>query len=158
MRALLQRVSSASVTVDGKITGQIGPGLLVLLGIHKLDTPTDGEWMIRKILAIRIFEDDAGKMGRSVVDISGGLLVVSQFTLYGEMRKGARPDFGDSMPGAQAKDFYANWVAKLRQSCALKVEEGIFAAMMKVELVNNGPVTIMLDSRKPGQTEKITDN
>jgi D-aminoacyl-tRNA deacylase len=150
MRAVLQRVSSASVTVEGKITGQIERGLLVLLGIHKLDTDADSDWIIRKILATRIFEDDAGKMGRSVIDISGGILVVSQFTLYGDMRKGNRPDFTDSMPGALAKDFYAAWMSKLRQSCTLKVEEGIFAAHMDVQLTNDGPVTILLDSaQKP---------
>src|SRR6185295_2990176 len=118
MRALLQRVSSASVTVDGKVTGQIDRGLLVLLGIRKDDTPADGEWTAKKILQARIFEDDAGKMNRSVVDIAGGLLVVSQFTLYGDLSKGTRPSFSDSMPGEQAKAFYADWVAKLRQSCS----------------------------------------
>ncbi|HYG77315.1 MAG TPA: D-aminoacyl-tRNA deacylase [Planctomycetota bacterium] len=149
MRALIQRVSSASVTVDGKVTGQIGAGLLVLLGIHKLDTPEDGEWLARKILAARIFEDEHGKMGRSVQDINGGLLIVSQFTLYGDMRKGNRPDFTDSMPGPQAREFYTQWVARLRQSCALRIEEGIFAAKMDVALVNDGPVTILVDSRSP---------
>jgi D-aminoacyl-tRNA deacylase len=147
MRALLQRVSSASVTVDGQITGAVERGLLVLLGIHKEDTEKDGEWVLKKILAARIFEDDAGKMGRSVQDINGGILVVSQFTLYGDMHKGNRPDFTDSMPGPQAKEFYGAWMMKLRQSCALKVEEGIFAAKMEVKLVNDGPVTILIDSR-----------
>lgn len=146
MRALLQRVSSASVTVDGQITGQIERGLLVFLGIHKNDTPDDGDWIARKILAARIFEDDAGKMGRSVQDIGGGLLIVSQFTLFGDMRKGNRPDFTDSMPGTQARDFYAGWVVRLRQSCTLKIAEGVFAAHMDVQLVNDGPVTILLES------------
>lgn len=148
MRALIQRVSSAQVTVDGQVVGAIGPGLLVLAGIHKSDTVEDGDWIAQKILALRIFEDDAGKMGRSVQDIGGGLLLVSQFTLYGDLRKGTRPDFSDSMPGNLARDFYSAWVVKLRQSCALKIEEGIFAAKMEVSLVNNGPVTIMIDSRK----------
>lgn len=146
MRAVIQRVSSARVSVDGRVTGEIGRGLLVLIGIHKQDTPADGEWMIRKILNLRIFEDDAGKMGRSVQDIGGGLLVVSQFTLYGDVRKGNRPDFTASMPGEAAREFYTNWVAKLRQSCGLDIQEGVFAAMMAVELVNDGPVTIILDS------------
>jgi D-tyrosyl-tRNA(Tyr) deacylase len=137
------------VTVDGRITGQIERGLLVLLGIHKDDTPADGEWIARKILAARIFEDDAGKMNRSVGDIGGGLLVVSQFTLYGDLSKGTRPSFSDSMPGEAARTFYADWVSKLRGSCSLKVEEGIFAASMQVSLVNEGPVTILLDSAKP---------
>jgi D-tyrosyl-tRNA(Tyr) deacylase len=148
MRALLQRVSSASVTVDGQITGQIERGLLVLLGIHKNDTPENGEWLAKKILQARIFEDDAGKMNRSVADIGGGLLIVSQFTLYGDLSKGTRPSFSDSMPGEQARVFYTDWVAKLRQTCSLKIEEGIFAATMQVKLVNEGPVTILIDSAR----------
>jgi D-tyrosyl-tRNA(Tyr) deacylase len=148
MRALIQRVSSAQVSVDGQVVSAIGRGLLVLLGIHKHDSEADGDWMARKIVSLRIFEDDAGKMGRSVEDIAGALLVVSQFTLYGSLRKGTRPDFGDSMPGAQAKSFYEAWVAKLRQSCGLEIKEGVFAAKMAVQLVNDGPVTIMVDSRR----------
>jgi len=147
MRALIQRVSSASVRVEGKVVGQIGPGLLCLIGIHKDDTATDGEWLIKKLLAVRIFSDENGKMARSVQDINGGLLVVSQFTLYGNLEKGTRPDFGDSMPGAPAREFYARWVAQLRQSCTLTVQEGVFAAHMDVALVNDGPVTLMIDSR-----------
>lgn len=150
MRALLQRVSSARVTVGAETTGEIGRGLLVLLGIHKSDGADDGEWIARKIQQIRIFEDDAGKMNRSVVDIGGELLVVSQFTLYGDLSKGARPGFSDSMPGDLARAFYADWVARLRQSCPLKIAEGRFAAEMSVALVNEGPVTIMLDSKKDG--------
>jgi D-tyrosyl-tRNA(Tyr) deacylase len=145
MRALLQRVSSAQVTVDAEVTGAIGPGLLVFIGFHKNDTPAEGDWMIRKIVTLRIFEDDAGKMGRSVQDINGGILIVSQFTLYGDLRKGTRPDFTDSMPGPLARDFYARWVAAFRQACALKIEEGRFAADMKVQLTNDGPVTIMIE-------------
>lgn len=147
MRALLQRVSSASVTVDGRVTGEIGPGLLVLLGIHKDDTDADGVWLAKKILECRIFPDDAGKMNRSVTDSGGGLLVVSQFTLYGDLKKGTRPSFTDSMPGATAKVFYENWMKALRAQTILKVEEGIFAADMKVALVNDGPVTIWIDSK-----------
>ena len=147
MRALLQRVSSAQVKVDGQVTGAIGTGLLVLVGIHKTDMPEAGEWLAQKILAARIFEGEAGKMGRSVQEIGGGLLVVSQFTIYGNLSKGTRPDFGDCMPGALARDFYAAWVKKLRESCALKIEEGIFAAKMEVSLVNDGPVTLIIDSR-----------
>lgn len=147
MRALLQRVSSASVTVDGRVTGEIGSGLLVLLGIHKDDTDADGTWLAKKILECRIFPDDAGKMNRSVTDIGGGLLIVSQFTLYGDLKKGTRPSFTDSMPGAAAKVFYESWVKALRAQTILKVEEGIFAADMKVALVNDGPVTIWIDSK-----------
>lgn len=149
MRALLQRVSSASVTVDGQVTGAIGRGLLVLLGIHKADTVEAGDWIAKKIVQVRIFPDDDGKMNRSVQDIGGGLLIVSQFTLYGDLSKGTRPSFTDSMPGEQARAFYADWVARLRQSCSLKIEEGRFAAHMDVALVNDGPVTIMIDSQKP---------
>jgi D-tyrosyl-tRNA(Tyr) deacylase len=146
MRALLQRVSSAQVTVDGQVVGSIQRGLLVFAGIGKSDTEADGDWIIDKIRVMRIFEDEQGKMGRSVTDINGELLIVSQFTLYGSLRKGTRPDFTDSMPVAQAKEFYEKWVAKFRGACALKIEEGRFAAHMDVQLVNDGPVTIMIDS------------
>lgn len=145
MRALLQRVSSASVTVDGQVVGQIGAGLLVLIGFHKLDTPAEGDWIIKKILAARIFQDAEGKMNRSVVDINGELLLVSQFTLYGDLSKGTRPGFSDSMPGEQAREFYAKWVAAFRAACSLKIQEGQFAADMKVQLLNDGPVTILLE-------------
>src|SRR5260370_21154877 len=128
MRALLQRVSSAKVSVDGEITGIMGRGLLVFVGIHARDTQEEGAWIIRKILSLRIFEDEQGKMGRSVTDIGGELLLVSQFTLYGDLRKGTRPDFGESMPGERAREFYEQWVRSVRQSCALKIEEGIFGA------------------------------
>jgi D-tyrosyl-tRNA(Tyr) deacylase len=148
MRALVQRVNSAQVSVNGQVVSAIGRGLLVLAGIHKEDTEADGDWLARKIVTLRIFVDDEGKMGRSVQDIGGALLVVSQFTLYGNLRKGTRPDFTDSMPGPQAKAFYDAWVAKLRQSCSLEIKEGVFAAKMAVQLVNDGPVTIMLDSRR----------
>ena len=147
MRALLQRVSSSSVNVDGQTVGQVGRGLLVLLGIHKDDTAADGDWIAKKILQARIFEDEAGKMNLSVSDIKGELLIVSQFTLYGDLSKGTRPSFSDSMPGEAARTFYADWVAKLRSQCALKIEEGRFAATMQVNIVNEGPVTLMLDSR-----------
>jgi len=147
MRALLQRVSSAGVSVDGQAVGQIGRGLLVLLGIHKDDAAADGEWIAKKILQARIFEDDAGKMNLSVSDIKAELLIVSQFTLYGDLSKGTRPSFSDSMPGDLARAAYAEWVLKLRSQCALKIEEGRFAATMKVSLVNEGPVTLLLDSR-----------
>src|SRR5947209_17332095 len=107
MRALIQRVSSASVTVDGQVTGSISRGLLVFVGIHKDDTPGDGDWLAQKILQLRVFEDDVGKMNRSVTDIGGELLVVSQFTLYGDLRKGTRPSYSDAMAGEAARGFYA---------------------------------------------------
>jgi D-aminoacyl-tRNA deacylase len=146
MRAVLQRVSSASVTVDGRITGQIDAGLLVLVGLHKDDKWKDGEWIARKILDCRIFPDSDGRMNRSVTDTGGGVLIVSQFTLLGNVEKGTRPSFIDSMPAEKAKTFYEKWVKELRAATALKVEEGVFAADMKVALVNDGPVTILLDS------------
>ena len=148
MRALIQRVSSAQVSVDGQVVSAIGRGLLVLLGIHKNDTEADGDWIARKLVALRIFEDEAGKMNLSAQDIGGALLIVSQFTLYGSLLKGTRPGFSDSMPGAQAKVFYEAWLARLRQSCALEIKEGVFAAKMAVQLVNDGPVTLMIDSRR----------
>jgi D-aminoacyl-tRNA deacylase len=148
MRALLQRVSSAHVSVENEVIGRIGHGLVAFVAIHKKDRPEDGEWLARKILEVRLFQDDTGKMGRSVRDINGALLIVSQFTLYGNLRKGTRPDFGDSMDSIRAKAFYEDWVARLRQSCSLQIEEGRFAARMAVELVNDGPVTLLIDSRK----------
>ena len=146
MRAVVQRVSRAAVRVDDETLGQIGRGLLVLLGIGKGDTEAGADWMINKLLNLRIFPDDAGKMNRSVTDISGGILVVSQFTLYGDARKGARPSFSDAMPPAKAERFYNEFKAKLRKVTPLTVAEGRFAAMMDVELVNDGPVTIILES------------
>jgi len=146
MKAVVQRVSRASVRIDGQTVGEIGRGLLVLLGIGKGDTTADTEWMIKKLLALRIFPDDAKNMNRSVTDIGGGILVVSQFTLYGDARKGTRPSFSEAMPPADAEQFYNDFMAKLRVATTLQVAEGEFAAMMDVELVNDGPVTIVLDS------------
>lgn len=145
MRAVIQRVSGASVRVNGAIVGEIGRGLLVLLGIGKNDTPAASDWMIDKLLKLRIFADQAGKMNRSVTDIAGGILVVSQFTLYGELDKGTRPSFSDAMPPDTARAFYEDFMTKLRATTTLPVAEGRFAAMMDVELVNDGPVTISLE-------------
>lgn len=145
MRAVLQRVLSASVTVDGKVTGEIGPGLLVLLGVGKGDTDADLEWMADKIAGMRIFEDEAGKMNRSLLDTSKAMLCVSQFTLYADTRKGRRPSFIDAGPPEEAKVMYAKFCERSR-GLGLTVAEGIFAADMKVALVNDGPVTIWLDS------------
>ena len=147
MRALIQRVESAEVTVSGERIASIARGLLVFVGIHRDDGPQDGEKLIKKILALRIFEDDLGKMGRSVSDIKGELLIVSQFTLFGELSKGTRPDFSASMNGDDARFFFSAWMLKLRASTNLKIEEGQFGAHMKVQLVNDGPVTLMLDTR-----------
>jgi len=146
MKAVVQRVSRASVRIDGQTIGEIERGLLVLLGIGKGDTTADTEWLIKKLLALRIFPDDAKNMNRSITDIGGGILVVSQFTLYGDMRKGTRPSFSEAMPPADAEQFYNDFMTKLRAATTLQVAEGKFAAMMDVELANDGPVTIILDS------------
>ena len=146
MRALLQRVTEARVTVDGAVTGEIGAGLLVLLGVSKPDTEADAEFMAQKVLNLRIFEDEQGKMNRSVLETGGGLLVVSQFTLYGDCRKGRRPSFDDAAPAAQAKALYEHFVEAARRS-GLRVETGIFQAHMVVTLTNDGPVTLLVESR-----------
>ena len=146
MKAVIQRVSRAEVRVDGQTIGRIDRGLLVLLGIGRSDTDADSDWMIHKLLNLRIFPDDAEKMNRSVTDVAGGILVVSQFTLYGDARKGTRPSFSDAMPPAEAAAFYERFMAQLRAATALPVAEGKFAAMMDVELINDGPVTIILSS------------
>jgi D-tyrosyl-tRNA(Tyr) deacylase len=148
MRIVVQRVSRAAVRVDGQTVSEIGRGLLVLLGIGQEDTDADSDYIIGKILSLRIFHDDEGKMNRSVTDIGGGLLVVSQFTLLGDVRKGTRPSFSDAMPPADAEKLYGRFMEKLRAATPLKVAEGRFAAMMEVDLVNDGPVTILLDSQR----------
>jgi D-tyrosyl-tRNA(Tyr) deacylase len=145
MRALLQRVSSASVTVEGKVVGEIGPGLLVLLGVGKGDSDAELEWLADKIAGMRIFEDEAGKMNKSLLETSRAMLCVSQFTLYADTRKGRRPSFIDAGPPEEAKATYARFCERSR-ALGLTVAEGIFAADMKVALVNDGPVTIWLDS------------
>jgi D-tyrosyl-tRNA(Tyr) deacylase len=148
MRALLQRVRRASVTVEGRITGQIEHGILVLLGVAASDTQTEIEWMCNKIAGLRIFADADGKMNLSVRDVRGGILVVSQFTLYGDAQKGFRPSYISAAHPSIAEPLYEQFVEHLRgvtQAEGLRVETGIFAAMMDVELVNDGPVTIWLE-------------
>lgn len=147
MRAVIQRVSRASVTVAGETTGRIDSGLLVLLGIAPDDTEADALWLAEKIVALRIFEDAGGRMNRSVAEIGGGILAVSQFTLFASTRKGARPSFNDAAkPGVAAPLCEAfNRFASL--ALGRPVETGRFAAMMQVELVNDGPVTLIIDSR-----------
>jgi D-tyrosyl-tRNA(Tyr) deacylase len=145
MRAILQRVTRASVEVDGAMVGEIGGGLLVLLGVAKPDTAADADFLAAKILNLRIFADDAGKMNRSLLDCAGELLVVSQFTLYGDTRKGRRPGFDDAAPPEQARTLYEHFVAVARQS-GVKVETGVFQAHMAVSLVNDGPVTFLVES------------
>jgi D-tyrosyl-tRNA(Tyr) deacylase len=146
MRAVLQRVLEAKVVVAGEEVGKIGPGLLVLLGVGAGDTEQDVEWMVEKISMLRIFEDEAGKMNRSVLDTSKAILAVSQFTLFADTRKGRRPSFLDAMAPEEAKRLYARFCERAR-AVGLFVAEGVFAADMKVSLVNDGPVTICLDSR-----------
>ncbi|HEY5944342.1 MAG TPA: D-aminoacyl-tRNA deacylase [Kofleriaceae bacterium] len=148
MRAVVQRVSRASVTVDTRVTGAIEQGLLVLLGAGAGDGPTDLAYIVDKVVNLRIFADDAGKMNRSVLDVGGAVLVVSQFTLYGDVRQGRRPAFTGALEPIAAKTLYEQSLSALRTAGVAQVEAGEFAADMKVELVNDGPVTILLDSRK----------
>jgi D-aminoacyl-tRNA deacylase len=145
MRALLQRVSRANVVVDGSVVGEIGAGLLILLGVAKSDTSQDAEFLADKILNLRVFPDDAGKMNRSLLESGGDVLIISQFTLYGDCRKGRRPGFDAAAPVEQARALYELFVGFVRRS-ALRVETGVFQAHMDVSLVNDGPVTLMLES------------
>ena len=147
MRAVIQRVTRASVVVDRKTTGEIAIGLLVLLGVEKEDTETDLKYVFNKTIGLRVFPDDEGKMNRSVVDVSGKLLVVSQFTLLGDVRKGKRPSFINAADPELATMLYESFI-ELGTSSGIDVQTGIFQADMAVELVNDGPVTIMVDSRK----------
>ena len=147
MRAVIQRVSQASVTVQGKTIGAIGPGLLILLGVGKGDAEADADYLADKAAGLRIFPDDEGKMNRSVADIGGQALVISQFTLFGDARRGKRPSFIDAAPPDEARRLYEYFVQRLREM-NLPVATGEFQAMMDVALVNSGPVTILLDSRR----------
>jgi D-tyrosyl-tRNA(Tyr) deacylase len=147
MRAVVQRVSRAKVTVSGEVTGEIDAGLLVLLGVSNKDSEADVIHLLDKIINLRIFEDVNGKMNLSVLDISGGLLVVSQFTLYGDTRRGRRPSYIDAASPERANELYELFVAHAGKKIA-HVATGKFQAMMDVELVNDGPVTILVDSEK----------
>ncbi|MFP4031551.1 MAG: D-aminoacyl-tRNA deacylase [Desulfococcaceae bacterium] len=146
MRAVVQRVRESSVTVDGETVGEIGPGLMVLLGVADGDAESDADFLVEKVVHLRIFEDDQGKMNRSVLDAGGSLLVVSQFTLLGDCRKGRRPSFANAAPPEKAESLYEYFVDKARTH-GLPVETGRFRAMMDVSLVNHGPVTLLLESR-----------
>jgi D-tyrosyl-tRNA(Tyr) deacylase len=147
MRAIVQRVSSASVTIDGQVNGQIGTGLLVLLGVAQDDTPEDGEWLAQKITKLRIFADDAGQMNRSVADLGGSVLVVSQFTLFASTRKGSRPSFNAAASPALAESLYENFLRQMTSALGHPVATGQFAALMQVALVNDGPVTLIIDTK-----------
>lgn len=145
MRIVLQRVSKASVSIDRQIKGAIGEGLVLLVGVHLKDTEDIVEWMGSKIARLRIFEDEKGKMNRSVSDICGGLLIVSQFTLYADTRKGTRPGFSEAAPPETAEPLYNKLIDWFRNNTDLQIETGTFGAMMDIELINKGPVTIIID-------------
>jgi D-aminoacyl-tRNA deacylase len=147
MRAVVQRVSRARVTVGGDLAGEIGSGLLVLLGVSKDDTEADADYLAGKIIGLRVFEDAGGKMNRAVSEAEGSVLVVSQFTLYGDVRHGKRPSFDAAAPPERARALYEHFVERIR-AADLRCETGRFQEMMQVELVNDGPVTILLDSSK----------
>ncbi len=147
MRAVVQRVSRAKVVVSGEIAGEIGLGLLVLLGVGRDDTEADASYLAEKIAGLRVFEDAEGKMNRGLQDVAGSVLAVSQFTLYGDVRRGKRPSFDAAAPPEKARQLYDFFVEQIR-AAGLRCGTGRFQEMMKVELVNEGPVTILLDSRK----------
>jgi len=147
MRAVVQRVSRARVTVNGEITGEIGCGLLVLLGVAASDSASDADYLAEKISGLRIFEDENGKMNLAVPDVGGSVLVVSQFTLYGDVCRGKRPSFDAAAEPKLARELYEHFVKRLREA-GLACHTGRFQEMMQVELVNDGPVTILLDSQK----------
>lgn len=148
MRAVVQRVSRAEVRVDQKVVGSIQKGILVLLGIGQDDGENDIQWLADKVMNLRIFEDENGKMNLSVLDVKGQVLVVSQFTLYGDCRKGKRPSYSSAAVPAEAEKMYNAFVETIESRYGIKVETGVFQAMMEVELVNDGPVTLLLDSKK----------
>ena len=147
MRAVFQRVTRASVKVDGETVGQINKGLLVLLGVAQDDTEADADYLADKVVGLRVFEDADEKMNLAVTDVCGAILAVSQFTLYGDMRRGRRPSFDAAARPEQARKLYQYFVEKIR-AAGVRCETGIFQAMMEVELVNDGPVTILIDSKK----------
>lgn len=148
MKAVIQRVKYANVKIDGEIVGECGKGFMILLGVHSSDTKDDAEKLIKKVPVLRIFEDENGKMNKSLLDVDGEALVVSQFTLIADCSHGRRPSFTDSAPAQQANELYEYFVELLRQSGVRSVQTGVFGADMQVELVNDGPVTIILDSKE----------
>lgn len=149
MRVVVQRVRQASVSVDDEIVGRIGAGLLVLAGFEAADTPADLDWMVQKLVKLRVFPDGQGVMNRSVADAGGEILAVSQFTLYASTRKGNRPSWGRAAPGEVSRPLFDAFVDRLSQALGRPVPTGVFGADMQVSLVNDGPVTIAIDSRDP---------
>ena len=147
MRAVIQRVSCAQVSVNGTVTGDIGRGLVVLLGVGQSDTESDADYLAEKVSGLRVFEDSEGKMNRSLAEVGGAVLVVSQFTLYGDVRRGKRPSFDAAAPPQKARELYEYFLERIR-AAGLPCETGRFQEMMQVEFVNEGPVTILLDSEK----------
>lgn len=147
MRALIQRVTHADVTIDGRVNGEIGTGLLVLLGVHITDTQEDIDWLVKKISQLRVFDDANGVMNRSVMDVDGEVLVVSQFTLYASTKKGNRPSYINAAPPEAAVPLYEAFVESMSTTIGKRVPTGIFGADMKVSLLNDGPVTIMIDTK-----------
>lgn len=147
MRIVVQRVSRAQVSIDEVVTGAIQRGLLVLVGIRREDTEKDLQWLADKVIHLRIFEDEEGKMNKSLADIEGEMLIISQFTLYGDCRKGRRPGFSNAAPPLHAEPLYQQFIREIKNK-GIKVATGTFQADMQVELVNDGPVTLLLDSEK----------
>ncbi|MCQ3929559.1 MAG: D-tyrosyl-tRNA(Tyr) deacylase [Chloroflexi bacterium] len=145
MRAVVQRVTKGSVTVEGQITGTVEQGFVILLGVKNGDTEAEARWLANKIAGLRVFDDDEGKMNRSLLDVGGGALVVSQFTLYADARRGKRPGFTDAAPPEIAEPLVSRFVEFLREYGVQRVETGIFRAMMQVEIHNDGPVTLILE-------------
>ena len=145
MKVVVQRVKNASVTINEEVTGSIENGLLLLVGIHETDTKKEVDWCCRKIPSLRIFEDEEGKMNRSVTDVEGGILVVSQFTLYGNVNKGTRPSFIEAAKPGKAENLYDYMIDVLKRDSGLQIESGEFGAMMDVEFTNSGPVTLILE-------------
>jgi D-tyrosyl-tRNA(Tyr) deacylase len=149
MRIVLQRVKSAHVDIGTATVGSIGTGLVILFGVTHPDREEDAEYLADKVIHLRIFSDEAGRMNRSLLDVKGSLLVVSQFTLYGDSRKGRRPSFDDAAPPEQARSLYEHFIRRLKSS-NITVETGVFQAEMEIHLINDGPVTFILDSRRSG--------
>jgi D-aminoacyl-tRNA deacylase len=154
MRALIQRVKRSSVKIDGAVKSTIGSGLLILLGVKQTDTESDAKYLAERCVALRIFDDTEGKMNRSVADVQGEVMIVSQFTLYGDTRKGNRPSYTEAAPPQTAEALYEQFVSHIRSALGHeRVQTGIFRAMMDVELVNDGPVTVMIESKDKSEQE-----